>query len=369
VDWFLPVLEPNSDGTGSIMTLASNPSGGGLRNEIGPDLTFFGRVSRDPLLVPFTDPQGNVVDLVLPRETAVITAEDRRVRTRALMTPRLLMISGEEQRLFAGQNVPIVVGQQTETLSAIQTSNRVERQDVGVELRATARLGEAGKVQLDLFIEISRLAPSVAGDVESVGPTLEDRRLETTVQLADGELAVVGMSQEGAERGRQSGTPFLQDIPVLGYLVRSGGTARVDTHILFAVQARILNTIEEDLAESLRQRLAMERSLVRVKGLRRNPNAPYAVLVTTRGARADAEALAESFERDGFRAQVGSWTSAGAARYDVYLTGYRELARAGWDSFQLQDRGFSPEVVVLPGEVKIGKSPGLRLLGSSSEER
>ncbi len=365
VDWFLPVLEPNSDGTGGVMTIASNPSGGGLRGEIGDDLTFFGRVSRDPLLIPFTDAEGNVVDVLLPRETVVITAEAREVRTRALMEPRLLMTSGEEQRIFAGQNVPIVVGQSGENLSAIQQSSRVERRDVGVELRATANVGEEGKVALDLFIEISRVAPSVAGNVDSVGPTLDARRIETNVVLSDGELAIIGVSEEAGSRKSRSGTPFLMDVPVLGNLVKSGSQSAVDTHVVFAVQARILKNREEVIAESMRQRLALERKLTRVEGLRRNPKAPYAVLVTTRESRADADLLAESFERDGLRAQVGEWSYGGPPRYDVYLTGYRKLDVAGADSLRLRERGFEPQVVVLPGEVEIAESPGLRELGGS----
>jgi general secretion pathway protein D len=365
IDWFLPVLSPNRDGSGAAMTIASTPSGGGLRGEIGEDITFFGRASRDPLVLPFEDEDGNVVDVVLPRETVVITANAREVRTRTLMQPRLLITSGEEQRIFAGQNVPIPVGQSSAELSAVQTRSEIQRQDVGVELRVTARVGEEGKVQLDLLIDISRLAPSEAGSVDLVGPTLDERRIETKVLLSDGELAVIGLSQEGGRQEDESGTPFLKDIPVLGHLVKSGGSRNVDTHIVFAVQARLIKTHEEDLAESIRQRLALERSLSRVSGLKRNPNAPYAVLVTTRNSRQDAEELVASFEREGAKAQLGEWQRFGEDRFDVYLTGYNDLAVAGADALRLRDRGWGPQVVVLPGELAIAKSPGLRLLGGS----
>ena len=59
------------------------------------------------------------------------------------------------------------------------------------------------------------------------------------------------------------------------------------------------------------------------------------------------------------------WMSGfGVMRYDVYLTGYSSLAVAGGDALRLTERGFEPQVVVLPGEVALAKSPGLRLLGS-----
>ena len=51
-----------------------------------------------------------MVDVVLPRETYVLTAEEREIRTRTLMRPKLVMTSGEEHEIFAGENVPIPVG-------------------------------------------------------------------------------------------------------------------------------------------------------------------------------------------------------------------------------------------------------------------
>ncbi len=63
--------------------------------------------------------------------------------------------------------------------------------------------------------------------------------------------------------------------------------------------------------------------------------------------------------------QVGRWTQLGEERFDVYLTGYDELALAGADALQLRERGWAPQVVVLPGETALATPPPLRLLGSS----
>ena len=362
IDWFLPVIEPGEFGQ-TALTLSSNPRGSGLREEIGPDISFFGRAARQPLVLPFVDDSGALVDLVLPGETAVISANDRSVRTRVLLRPRLTMVSGEEQEVFVGQNVPIPVSQGAK-VSAGRTSTRIERQDVGIHLRVTPKLGEAGKVELDLQLEVSRLGVPVAGSVEVVGPTLESRSIESKILLSDGELAVIGLSQEGSSTGGDTGTPFLKDIPVFGTLFRSRGRSAVDTHLVFAVQVRILRTHDEDLAESIRQRLALERSQSRVSGLERSPGEPYAILIATRSGKDDAEAIADSFKLEGLEVQVGRWTQAGEERFDVYLTGYDELALVGADALQLRERGWAPQVVVLPGETALATTPPLRLLGS-----
>ena len=362
VDWFLPILEPNSDGSGTILGVTSNPSGGGLRAEPGDDTAFFGRVEREPLTVAFEDENGVITNVVVPRETLVFTADAREVQAKALMRPRLLLTSGEEQRIFAGQNVPILVGQTNDT--GIQTSNQIQRQDVGVELRATARLGEEGEVALDIFIEVSAVTESAAGDTSLVGPTLESRKIETTLYLEDNEMAVIGMSQDGERLEDLQGTPGLSEIPVLGWLFNSGGNSNQDRHILFSVQARILNSPEEDFAEAVRQRLALERSLSRVEGLKRLKAEPYALLVTTVADIEEARQMARDFERDGFFAQVGTWDShSGGTYHDVYLTGYDRLETAGRAAYELTGRGFTPQVVVLPGAVERAQSPALRLLG------
>jgi general secretion pathway protein D len=362
IDWFIPVHEPDGPGETSF-TIASNPGGSLARSEIGPDLSFFGRASRTPFVLPFLDDSGNLTDVVLPQETVVISANDRGVNTRVLLRPRLKMVSGEEQELFVGENVPIPIAKAGE-LSGTQTSTQIERQDVGLNLRVKPQLGESGEIELDLQLEISRLGTSTAGSVDIVGPTIESRSSPSKIFLSDGELAVIGLSQEGRRTAADTGVPFLQAIPVLGTFFRSRSAGAVDRHIVFAVQVRILRTHADDLAESIRQRLAVDRSQSRLSGLERNPDEPYAILIATRTGKDDAEAIAASFEREGLKTQVGRWEQSGEERFDVYLSGYGDLVLAGADALQLRERGWEPEVVVLPGATAVATQPPLRTLGS-----
>ena len=104
-----------------------------------------------------------------------------------------------------------------------------------------------------------------------------------------------------------------------------------------------------------------------MSGLRRDREEPYAVLVSTRSSREDAEAIAQSFESQGAEAQVGVWERMGEKRFDVYLTGYSLLDEAGGDALRLREDGWSPQVVVLPGATEVAKTPQMRLLGSRLE--
>ena len=58
-------------------------------------------------MIPFVDSMGNPASLIVPRESAVLTANDGRVHSTTLMRPHLRMLAGEEQEIFAGNNIPI----------------------------------------------------------------------------------------------------------------------------------------------------------------------------------------------------------------------------------------------------------------------
>ena len=119
------------------------------------------------------------------------------------------------------------------------TQRNIERQDVGVSLRVKPTVGEAGGVRLELEVDVTSLAPSLAGDVEEVGPTIRQRRLTSTIHLRDGEFAVVGFArEEGFTRGTM-GVPWLKDIPLLGWAFKSTSDTNITTRLVIAAQARI----------------------------------------------------------------------------------------------------------------------------------
>ena len=107
-----------------------------------------------------------------------------------------MITSGDEHEIFAGDNIPIPVAQ-TEGRAAdgpatsARCSQNIERQDVGTTLRVTPTVGERGGVRLELTVEVSSLGASVAGDVEEVGPTIQEIIVESTIRLRDGEIAVI----------------------------------------------------------------------------------------------------------------------------------------------------------------------------------
>jgi general secretion pathway protein D len=132
----------------------------------------------------------------------------------------------------------------------------IERKDVGTSLRVTPTAGAQGGVILELRVEVSSLADSVAGPVERVGPTIRQTTVEATIRLQGSEVAVIATAAQPKIERRTTGVPWLMDIPVLGWAFRTTNDQTVNHHLLVAARAEILRPESHELADRLARELA-----------------------------------------------------------------------------------------------------------------
>ena len=272
-DYFIPTLTNPKAPDDLIATVFANPSGGGVPSGATAERPFAAVFTRAPLLLTFVDPSsGQTITLPLPREKVAFTLNARTVRSDVLMRPTLLITSGEEHEIFAGDNIPIPVSHSggvsgtpagggtqaggTQAPSLVVRKD-IERQDVGTSLRLTPTVGEEGGVTLSLHIELSSLAESAAGSIEQVGPTISQTTVESTIRLAGGgEIAVIATAARPRVEKTEIGVPWLKDIPVLGWAFRFTSEERRKRHLLIAARAQILRPQESrDLADRLAREL------------------------------------------------------------------------------------------------------------------
>jgi general secretion pathway protein D len=351
-DAFIPLTTPKSP-KDIIANVLVNPSGGGLfQPGSGAGPTFAARFTRAPLLIPFVDANGDPQNLIFSRQSAVLTANDARVNSTTLMRPHLRMLAGEEQEIFAGNNVPVPVTKTDGANPALvfRTQQSIERQDVGISLRVKPTVGEAGGVRLELDVDVTQLAPSLSGDVEEVGPTIRQRRLTSTIHLGDGEFAVVGFAREAGLTSVTVGVPWLMDIPFLGWLFKTTSDVDISARLVIAVQARIERSSEDQIAGSIRQRLAFERANARLEHVHTTDETAWALRVATVADEADAKAIAARLGTDGRPARVSRWESSAGPVFDVTLFRFADLSDANDAALDLRADGYDPDVVVLPVE-------------------
>jgi general secretion pathway protein D len=365
INYFLPVLEPSSatdpavfiSSGGASLSKSSNLLGTGVPTGPAVQDFLFGRYARSPLQLTL-DPGGGAdpITVNVPRDEVSFEAGESLAETNILMRPHILAMSGEEHRVFVGNEIPVPVGTTVPegefvgTAGALANQQTIERREVGIDLIIKATVGKAGVAELDLKIELSEIQSSIAGPVDQVGPTFTQRTIESTLMLGEGDIAVIGASNGSGESVSVVGIPFLKDIPFFGSFFSSQSRTRVDNDLVIVVKAQILRTPSEDAAYSIRQRIAMERAISRVADLESVDAQPYALLLETFDYAGGAERIASAFDEDGFESRVTSWQSTSGTLWDVYLTGFATIEEASGLAGALYDAGWSPEVTVLSPE-------------------
>ncbi|MDH3534010.1 MAG: type II secretion system protein GspD, partial [Gammaproteobacteria bacterium] len=120
---------------------------------------------------------------------------------------------------------------------AVNPFQTIQREQVGVKLSITPQINEGNSLLLTISQEISNIASSSAGAVDLI---TNQRIVETTVIVDDGQTLVLGGLLEDTLRESDQRVPVLGKIPVLGNLFRSRRTDKVKTNLLIFIRPKIL---------------------------------------------------------------------------------------------------------------------------------
>jgi general secretion pathway protein D len=160
--------------------------------------------------------------------------------TNLLSTPSIVTLDNQEAEIIVGQNVPFVTGETSTTGSSVDVTNpfrTIERQDIGVSLKVKPQINEGDTITMEIEQEVSNISGSATGAVDLV---TNKRSIQTTVQLEDGEMLVLGgLIDENVVESQQK-VPGLGDIPILGALFRTSKTTRVKQNLLVFIRATII---------------------------------------------------------------------------------------------------------------------------------
>jgi general secretion pathway protein D len=128
-------------------------------------------------------------------------------------------------------------------------------QDTGVILSVTPRINESGRVQLEIEQEVSSVVKTTTSNIDS--PTIQQRRVKTTVVVNDGEvLALGGMIQDQSSR-TSTQVPLLGDIPGLGAAFSNRDNSINKTELLILITPRVVRDGTESrlVTEEYRRKL------------------------------------------------------------------------------------------------------------------
>jgi len=162
--------------------------------------------------------------------------------TNIISTPSIVTTDNEEASLNVGQEVPFVTGSFSNTGSvggAVNPFQTIQREQVGVKLTITPQINEGGdSLMLKISQEISNIASSAANAVDLI---TNERIIETTVIVEDGEILVLGGLMEDVLRESEQKVPILGSIPILGALFRTQKSDLVKTNLMVFIRPKILH--------------------------------------------------------------------------------------------------------------------------------
>lgn len=179
-----------------------------------------------------------------------IDAQKKDGLVRVLAEPNIMAISGQSASFLSGGKIFIPVAQTREGGAATIT---LEEKEFGVGLKFSPTVLDGTRVNLKLVSEVSELSQTgspftTVGGVTSVLPSISTRRIDTTVQLNDGQsFAVAGLIRNNVTE-TLSRFPGLGDIPVLGMLFRSTEFQKDQTELIFIITPRLIKPIAGPIA-------------------------------------------------------------------------------------------------------------------------
>ncbi len=170
-----------------------------------------------------------------------IDAQKQDGLVRVLAEPNIMAISGQSASFLSGGKIFIPVAQNQQGFTSIT----LEEKEFGVGLKFSPTVLDGSRVNLKVVSEVSELSQTgspftTLGNVTAVLPSMTTRRVDTTVQLNDGQsFAVAGLIRNNVTETLKK-FPGLGDIPVLGALFRSSEFQKDQTELIFVVTPRLV---------------------------------------------------------------------------------------------------------------------------------
>lgn len=168
--------------------------------------------------------------------STVINAVKNDSIARVLAQPNLTVLSGEYASFLVGGEIPIVVD------SGGNSSTSVEYKEYGIRLNIGAKVNRNDKIRLFVANELSNVTGSYTYNSYSI-PTINTRRTQSTIELADGDSFVIGGLLSESDKESLSKVPYAGEIPILGAFARSSQAEREKSELVVFATVKLVKPV------------------------------------------------------------------------------------------------------------------------------
>ncbi len=174
--------------------------------------------------------------------------------------PSLMVMDNRKATLQVGDQVPII----TQTAQSVTNPdapvvNAVTLKDTGVILAVTPHVNDSGRVVLDIEQEVSNVSRTTTSGIDS--PTIQQRRVKTTVAVRDNEVIALGGLIQQRDNVTKSQVPLLGNLPVVGSAFRTKSDRIDRTELIIFMRPKVVRDVHEarQVTEEFRQRINLKR--------------------------------------------------------------------------------------------------------------
>ncbi len=173
---------------------------------------------------------------------ATIQALETKGLVETLAQPNVMATNGHEASFLAGGEFPYPVVQGSSAGGT--TAVTIQFKEYGIRINFIPTITPRGSIRLQVAPEVSQL--DYTNEVEISGfevPGITTRRVNTEVELRDGQSFVIGGLLDKEETETFEKIPFLGDIPILGKFFQSMTRTKDDTELIVIVTPEIVAPI------------------------------------------------------------------------------------------------------------------------------
>ena len=217
---------------------------------------FFGGQVNSPNIPILRNPLGENVSMAVDyvslsgdrRLAGIVKALESDGTIKTLASPNLVAVNGEKAKFLAGGEIPIPVVQGGTTNNSIS----IEYKEYGVKLEFEPTVIDSGIINLRVVPEVS--TPDYSRAVVLSGflvPAFQTRRVDTVVELKDGQSLIIGGLTNTDVRKTEHKIPLLGDLPVIGALFRNVRETIEENELVVLVSPRIIRPLEASEVPSM----------------------------------------------------------------------------------------------------------------------
>jgi len=154
---------------------------------------------------------------------------------KVISSPKVVTMEGIKATIKQGNEVPYI------TPASGTSPATVSFKEALLSLEVTPKLTDEGKISMDIMASNDTPDWSKAALNPQGNPPIVKSQVVSKVVVNDGDTIVIGGILKSSDSKAVSGWPWLQKIPVLGWLFKTDSTTKTKTQLLIFITPRILS--------------------------------------------------------------------------------------------------------------------------------